>query len=166
MRANLNAGGAVGSVRAWNRTSHDPLLCPIITYFNVLARDLYPRNRVAQLYPHALGSLFFASYDSQGYEWSIRNSLHKGVGRLVKLLLVFVSTVIPGFSVLETRDEDLYSHLVIHMFRNWASSPTKEVSVSPRGHYVCCTVVSARVSVLSRRSCYYGLCAPFVTALY
>jgi hypothetical protein len=27
-----------------------------------------PRNRVAQLYPQALGSLFFVSYDSQGYE--------------------------------------------------------------------------------------------------
>jgi hypothetical protein len=26
-----------------------------------------PRNRVAQLYPQALGSLFVASYDSQGY---------------------------------------------------------------------------------------------------
>jgi hypothetical protein len=26
-----------------------------------------PRNRVAQLYPGALGSLFVASYDSQGY---------------------------------------------------------------------------------------------------
>jgi hypothetical protein len=25
-----------------------------------------PRNRVVQLYPQALGSLFFASYDSQG----------------------------------------------------------------------------------------------------
>jgi hypothetical protein len=27
----------------------------------------YTRNRVAQLYPQALGSLFVASYDSQGY---------------------------------------------------------------------------------------------------
>jgi hypothetical protein len=26
-----------------------------------------PRNRVAQLYPQALGSIFIASYDSQGY---------------------------------------------------------------------------------------------------
>jgi hypothetical protein len=26
-----------------------------------------PRNRVAQLYPQALGSLFIGSYDSQGY---------------------------------------------------------------------------------------------------
>jgi hypothetical protein len=26
-----------------------------------------PRNRVAQLYPQALGSLYIASYDSQGY---------------------------------------------------------------------------------------------------
>jgi hypothetical protein len=28
---------------------------------------IYPRNRVAQLYLQALGSLFVASYDSQGY---------------------------------------------------------------------------------------------------
>jgi hypothetical protein len=27
-----------------------------------------PRNRVALLYPQALGSLFVASYDSQGYD--------------------------------------------------------------------------------------------------
>jgi hypothetical protein len=31
-----------------------------------------PRNRVARLYPQALDSLFIASYDSQGYGWSIR----------------------------------------------------------------------------------------------
>jgi hypothetical protein len=30
-----------------------------------------PRNRVAQLYPQALGSIFVASYDSQGYSGSI-----------------------------------------------------------------------------------------------
>jgi hypothetical protein len=30
------------------------------------------RNRVAQLYPHALGSLFVASYDPQGYDGGIR----------------------------------------------------------------------------------------------
>jgi hypothetical protein len=30
-----------------------------------------PRNRVAHLYPQALGSLFVASYDSQGYGGSI-----------------------------------------------------------------------------------------------
>jgi hypothetical protein len=34
-----------------------------------------PRNRVAQLYPQALGSLFFASYDSQGYGGDIRPRL-------------------------------------------------------------------------------------------
>jgi hypothetical protein len=36
------------------------------------------RNRVAQLYPQALGSLFVASYDSQGYGGSIRTHLHAG----------------------------------------------------------------------------------------
>jgi hypothetical protein len=37
-----------------------------------------PKNRVAQLYPQALGSLFVASYDSQGYGGDIRNRLHAG----------------------------------------------------------------------------------------
>jgi hypothetical protein len=32
-----------------------------------------PRNRVAQLYPRALGSLFVASYDSQGLRWRYSN---------------------------------------------------------------------------------------------
>jgi hypothetical protein len=33
-----------------------------------------PRNRVARLYTHALGSLFVASNDSQGYDGSIHTS--------------------------------------------------------------------------------------------
>jgi hypothetical protein len=35
-----------------------------------------PRNRVAQLYPQALCSLFVASYDSHGYGGGIRTRLH------------------------------------------------------------------------------------------
>jgi hypothetical protein len=38
-----------------------------------------PRDKVAQLYPQALGSLFFTSYDSQGYGGGIRPSLHTGI---------------------------------------------------------------------------------------
>jgi hypothetical protein len=37
-----------------------------------------PRNRVAQLYPQALGSLFNASCDTQGYGGGIRTRLHAG----------------------------------------------------------------------------------------
>jgi hypothetical protein len=37
-----------------------------------------PRNRVARLYHQALGSLFVASYDSQGYGGGIRPRLHTG----------------------------------------------------------------------------------------
>jgi hypothetical protein len=37
-----------------------------------------PRNRVAELYPQALGSLFIASYDSQGSGGGILNRLHTG----------------------------------------------------------------------------------------
>jgi hypothetical protein len=35
-----------------------------------------PRNRVVRLYPQALGSLFIASYDSQGYGGGIWTRLH------------------------------------------------------------------------------------------
>jgi hypothetical protein len=37
-----------------------------------------PRNRVAQIYPQALGSLSVASYDSQGYGGGILSRLHMG----------------------------------------------------------------------------------------
>jgi hypothetical protein len=37
------------------------------------------RNRVARLYPQALGSLFVASYDSLGYGGGIRPRLHTGL---------------------------------------------------------------------------------------
>jgi hypothetical protein len=37
---------------------------------------VYPRNRVARLYPQALGSLFVASYGSRGYDGGIRPRLH------------------------------------------------------------------------------------------
>jgi hypothetical protein len=35
-----------------------------------------PGNRVAQLYPQALGSLFIASYNSQGYSGGIQTRIH------------------------------------------------------------------------------------------
>jgi hypothetical protein len=37
-----------------------------------------PRNRVAQLYPWALGSLFVASYNSQGLQWRYSNPPPQG----------------------------------------------------------------------------------------
>jgi hypothetical protein len=39
---------------------------------------IFPRKRVAQLYPQALGSLFIASYDSQRYGGGIGTHLHTG----------------------------------------------------------------------------------------
>jgi hypothetical protein len=68
-----------------------------------------------------------------------------GVGCLVKLLLAFASTVIPGFSLLEIHDQDSYSLLDMFVFRNGASSSTKEGSVFLCRRYACCTAVSARV---------------------
>jgi hypothetical protein len=40
---------------------------------------IFLRNRVVRLYPKALGSLFVASYDSQGDGGGIRFRLHTGV---------------------------------------------------------------------------------------
>jgi hypothetical protein len=43
-----------------------------------------PKNRMARLYPQALGSIFFASYGSQGYGGGIRIGLNTG-DRAVKV---------------------------------------------------------------------------------
>jgi hypothetical protein len=48
-----------------------------------------PRNRAAQLYTQELGSLFVASYDSQGYGGGIRPCLHTGS-------IVFLITILHG----------------------------------------------------------------------
>jgi hypothetical protein len=45
---------------------------------------------------------------------------------LINLLLVFASTAIPGFSLLEIHDQDFCSLLNIYMLRNWASSSMRE----------------------------------------
>jgi hypothetical protein len=37
-----------------------------------------PGNRVVQLYPEVLGSLFVTSFDSQGYGGGIRTRIHTG----------------------------------------------------------------------------------------
>jgi hypothetical protein len=49
--------------------------------------------------------------------------------RSVKLLLAFASIIIFGFSLLEIHDYDFYSLLGKYVFRNGASSSTKEGSV-------------------------------------
>jgi hypothetical protein len=48
-----------------SRGTHDHILLPQI-------RDSY-RNRVARLYPRALGSLFVTFYDPQGIRWRYSN---------------------------------------------------------------------------------------------
>jgi hypothetical protein len=50
---------------------------------------IYPRNKVAQLYPQALGSLFVASYDSQRYGGVILTSLDIEFGLIVRSSLHF-----------------------------------------------------------------------------
>jgi hypothetical protein len=54
-----------------------------------LEGQISPRNRVAQLYPRALGSLFVASYDSQDYGGDILTRLHVGLKTLLKLKLIY-----------------------------------------------------------------------------
>jgi hypothetical protein len=72
-----------------SRRTHDHFYCLILDSPNMEGQVpvfIYPRNRVAQLYPRALGSLFVASYDSQGYGGGILKRLHTG-----QLLLVLKS---------------------------------------------------------------------------
>jgi hypothetical protein len=58
------------------------LYCLIWDSPNLEGQDpvfISPRNRVAQLYPRALGSLFVDSYDSQGSGGGILTRLHTGL---------------------------------------------------------------------------------------
>jgi hypothetical protein len=63
--------------------THDHILLPHIRDSTNLDGQVHvfksPRNTVAQLYHQALGSLFVASYDSQGCGVGIRNHLHTGI---------------------------------------------------------------------------------------
>jgi hypothetical protein len=50
-----------------------------------------PSDRVAQLYPPALGSLFVTFYDLQGYGGGIRSRLHMGSNQVLILNDIFLS---------------------------------------------------------------------------
>jgi hypothetical protein len=67
-------------LRSESRGTHDHILLSQIPDSRSLEGQvpvvIYPRNRVALLYPQALGSPFIASYDSQGYGGGIRPRLH------------------------------------------------------------------------------------------
>jgi hypothetical protein len=63
-----------------------------------------PRNRVAQFYPQALGSLFVPSYDSHGYGGGIRPRLHTGCSTRL-----YIRGVI---TVYEDRSDDLKSNVI------------------------------------------------------
>jgi hypothetical protein len=57
------------------------------------------RNRVAKLYLWALGSLFVASYDSQGYGGGILTSIHTGITHCLKYVTtsyIYVYIYSPG----------------------------------------------------------------------
>jgi hypothetical protein len=75
-------------LRSESRGTHDHILVSQIRDSPNLEGQvpvfISPRNRVAQLYTQALGSLFVVSYCSQGYGGSIRPRLHTGSSYCVK----------------------------------------------------------------------------------
>jgi hypothetical protein len=88
------------------------------------------------------------------------------VGRSVQLLIVFASTVIPGFCLLKIHDQDFYSLLDMKMFRNGVSPSTEKASVFACRRYGCCTVVSAWMYPRCHGVQVTMGSASFVTALY
>jgi hypothetical protein len=76
---------------------------------------------------------------STPFSWTIT------VGRSIQMPLAFTSIVIPGSNLHETHDQDFCSLLDMYVFRNWATSLTRERSAFLFRHYVCCAIVSARV---------------------
>jgi hypothetical protein len=66
-------------LRSESRGTHDHILMSQIRDSPNLEGQVLvymsPRNKVAQVYPRALGSCFVSSYDSQGYDGGIRTRL-------------------------------------------------------------------------------------------
>jgi hypothetical protein len=69
-------------LRSESHGTHDHILLSQIRYSpnpeDQVLVFISPRNKVARLYTQALGSLFVASYDSQGYGGGIRPRLQNG----------------------------------------------------------------------------------------
>jgi hypothetical protein len=82
-------------LRPESRGTHDHILLSQIRDFRNLEGQvplfISPITTVAQLYPQALGFLFVASYDSQGYGGGIRPRLHTVSECLSTLLSDFLS---------------------------------------------------------------------------
>jgi hypothetical protein len=78
----LNSCGYIPYVTSESRGTHDKISLSQIRDSPNLEGQLpvfvFPRNRVVRLYPQALGSIFIASYDSQGYDVDIRPHIHTG----------------------------------------------------------------------------------------
>jgi hypothetical protein len=76
-------------LRSKFRGTHDHILLPQIRDFPNLGGQvpvfISPRNRLARLYPQALGSLFLVYYYSQGYDGDIRSRLRTGYSSLTEL---------------------------------------------------------------------------------
>jgi hypothetical protein len=78
----LNLASAVILGSVYRGTRDHILLSEIRDYPNLQGQIpvfISPRIRVARLYPHAMGSLFVASYDSHGYGGGIRTRFRTGL---------------------------------------------------------------------------------------
>jgi hypothetical protein len=86
-------------LRFESRGTHDHILLPQIRDSPNLEGQvpifISPRDKVTQLYPQALGSLFVASYDTQGYSEGILSRLHAGYSQKMDL---FICHQFPPFS--------------------------------------------------------------------
>jgi hypothetical protein len=130
-----------------------------------------PQKQGGPVTPPGTGFPFRHLLRLAGLRWRYSNpppcvDVTDWVGRSVKLLLAFASTVIPGFSRLEIHDQDFYTVLDMYVFRSGTSSLTKEESVFLCRRYVCCTVVPARAYPRCHGVQVTMGCASFVTALY
>jgi hypothetical protein len=71
-----------------------------------------PRNRVAELYPRALGSLSIASYDSQGYGGDILTRFHWGNSLLMQTFPRYTASAL---TTLKTPLPIVYSVGFVHV---------------------------------------------------
>jgi hypothetical protein len=90
----LTRGRVCSAITQWSepRRTHNHTLLSLLPNLECqVPVFISPRNRVFQLYPLALGSLYVASYDSQGYSGGILTRLHMGFNYVQEQMSVLLS---------------------------------------------------------------------------
>jgi hypothetical protein len=131
----------------------------LMTTFYGLRLETPQTWRVAQLYPQALGSLFVATYDLQGYGGGIGPRFHTGNWNIVKVRSYITTGGLPPISIFWRQDprEEKFSELNPCGNSPYVTSSNEKVGVSVMNMLGLSSYVLVHVAHIARALFQYRL---------